>query len=109
MASRKRTPDKTAGSRPSRVVLGESLDYDGIARLHTRLVNCAAKKTNVNINAARVEHIDTASLQVLVSFVSMIGKNGNSVKWVSPSAALVGTASLAGLTEQLHMNIEPGN
>jgi len=109
MASRKSNPDKTAGNRPSRIVLGESLDFDGIARLHTRLVNCAAKKTNVNINAARVEHIDTASLQALVSFVSMVGKNGNSVKWSSPSAALVGMASLAGVAELIDLNIEPGN
>jgi ABC-type transporter Mla MlaB component len=109
MARRKTNPDKNVSNRPGRIVLGESLDIDGIARLHTRLVNCAAKKTNININAARVEHIDTASLQALVSFVSMVGINGNSVKWVTPSAALIGAASLAGVDEQLDFNIEPGN
>jgi len=109
MASRKTKPEKTTSNRPSRIVLGESLDFDGIARLHTRLVNCAAKKTNVNINAARVEHIDTASLQAMVSFISLVAINGNSVKWASPSAALLGAARLAGVDEQLDLNIEPDN
>ena len=97
MTNRKIKSKNSTSSRPSSIVLGESLDFDGIARLHTRLLNCATKKKNVDIKAARVEHIDTASLQALMSFVSMIGANGNSVRWVSPSAALVNAASIAGL------------
>ena len=109
MATRINNPGKTASNRPSRIVLGKSLDLDGVARLHKRLLDCAAKKTNVNINAARVEHIDTASLQALVSFISMVGKNGNSVKWVSPSATLVDAARLTSIDEQLGLIIEPGD
>jgi len=107
MASRTTRTENSASNRPSSISLGESLDFDGIARLHTRLINCAAKKKDVNINAARVEHIDTASLRALVSFVNMIGSNGNSVRWVSPSAALVAAASIAGIHEQLDLDIEP--
>lgn len=109
MPTRKKKPAETASNRPSRIVLGESLGFDGIARLHARLVNCAAKKTNVNINAARVETIDTASLQALVAFVSMVSVNGNNVKWISPSAALTGAANLAGVNDQLDLNIGPNN
>ena len=109
MATRKKKPVKTAANRPSRLVLGETLDIDGINRLHARFVKCAAKKTNVTINAARVESADMSSLQALLALVERVRKDGNSVKWTSPSAALVRTAHLAGIGERLGLEPAKGD
>lgn len=104
MATKKAQPAKTAGNRPSRLALGESLDLEGVVKLHARLNKCAAKKTNVCINAARVAYIDTSSLQALVSFVCHVSTNGNSVKWVTPSAALLSAARLASVDGPLGLD-----
>ena len=110
MATKKKAqPTKTASNRPSRLALGESLDLEGVVKLHARLVKCAAKKTNVCINAARVAYVDTSSLQALVSFVCLVSKNGNSVKWVTPSPALVNAARLASVDGALGLDSVAGN
>lgn len=90
-----------ATKRASRIVLGERLDIDGVAKLHTRLINCAEKGVNVNLNAGKVATVDTSSLQLLVAFINRIRENGNTVNWQSPSDALTGSASLAGIDTHL--------
>lgn len=108
MATKKTPPAKTAGNRPSRLALGESLDLEGVVKLHARLNKCAAKKTNVCINAASVAYIDTSSLQALVSFVGLVSTNGNSVRWVTPSPALISAAQLASVDRALGLDSVTG-
>ena len=84
-------------------MLGENPVIDGVGKLHTRLKTCAEKGTDVNLNATKVESIDTASLQLLAVFVEQVCANGQSVNWQSTSDALTGTAKLAGLDVQLNL------
>jgi len=90
-----------ATKRASRIVLGANLDIAGASKLHGRLKKCAAKGVDVNLSAARVETIDTTTLQLLLSFVRQVRDNGNSVNWKSPSEELLKTARLVGLEAEL--------
>ena len=102
MTTSKEKPVKgTTGIRPSRVVLGEVLDIDGVVRLHRRLLKCADRKNRVTINAAKVSRADTASLQALLAFVERICADGNRISWQSPSDALVRSARMIGLDARL--------
>lgn len=94
---RQNTAKGTTGNRPSRIVLGEVLDINAVARLHKRLVKCADKKNSVTINAAKVNSVDTSSLQVLLAFTERVCAEGNRISWQSPSDSLVRTARMTGL------------
>jgi anti-anti-sigma factor len=85
----------------SRITLGTNPDIAGACKLYERLKKCAAKETDVNLYAANIETIDTASLQLLLSFVRQVRDNGHSVNWKSPSEALLRTARLTGLEAEL--------
>jgi len=94
---------KTTAKRASSITLRENLGISGAEKLHTRLKTCAAKGVNVNLNAAKVDTIDTSSLQLLLAFVRQVHESGHSVNWQHPSAALLKTAALTGLTGELNL------
>lgn len=97
--SRKTT---AAASKPaSRITLGTNPDIAGAGKLYGRLKKCAAKETDVNLHAGKVETIDTISLQLLLCFIRQVRANGNTVNWKSPSEALLRTATLVGLDAEL--------
>lgn len=101
MATKNGKTTKGTVKRASRIVLGESLDIGGATKLHTRLKTCAEKDVDVNLNAAKVESIDTSSLQLLLAFIQRVRDGGHGVNWQKPSEALLKTAALAGLTGDL--------
>ena len=87
--------------KPSRIILGANPDIAAAGKLCQRLKKCAAKNTNVNLYADKVETIDTVTLQLLLSFVRQVCDNGNQVVWKSPSPALLKIAGLTGLQAEL--------
>jgi anti-anti-sigma factor len=84
-------------------MLGTHPDIASARKLHQRLCKCAAKNTDVNLYADKVETIDTIALQLLLSFIRQVRDNGNQVNWKSPSAALMKTAALTGLQGELSL------
>ena len=92
---------KQSAKRASRIVLNKCLDITGAIALQKKLAICAARDANVNLNAAKVETIDTTSLQLLLVFVRQKYEAGYTVNWQSPSEALLKTADLTGLTSEL--------
>lgn len=92
-----------AVKKPSRIMLGTNADIAGAGRLYQRLGTCAAKNTDVNLYAEKIETIDTISLQLLLSFIRQVRQNGNQVNWKSPSAALLKAAELTGLQAELSL------
>jgi anti-anti-sigma factor len=85
-------------------MLGTNLDIASAGRLYQRLGTCAAKNTDVNLYADKIETIDTITLQLLLSFIRQVRDNGNQVNWKSPSAAMLKTAELTGLQAELSLN-----
>jgi ABC-type transporter Mla MlaB component len=55
----------------------------------------------VVINASAVERVDTATLQLLCSFVRERVGNDREVTWREPSASIIQASKLLGLTELL--------
>lgn len=92
-----------AAKQPSRILLGTNPDIASAGRLHQRLMNCAAKKTDVNLYAEKIETIDTITLQLLLSFIRQVRDDGNQVNWKSPSEALLKTAARTGLQAELSL------
>lgn len=82
-------------------MLGTHVDIASAHKLWQRLKTCAAKNTDVNLHANKVETIDTAALQLLLAFVRQVRDNGKQVYWKSPSAALLNAAALTGLRDEL--------
>lgn len=77
-------------------------DISIISNLHGRLKKCAARKVDVNMVAENVETIDASTLQLLTSFIRQVHDNGNNIYWQSTSQALLSSASLIDLQEEMH-------
>jgi len=77
--------------------LDERLVIENAGELCTQLLSCAGQDADITLDAAYVESVDTAALQVLLAFVRQVRGKGHTVNWQSPSDALLKTASLTGL------------
>lgn len=96
----KKTTKKTA-PKGEAIVLDSILVIDNAMQLHQQLVELAAKKTDITINASAVNMIDTAILQLFTSFVMTLKKQNIKVNWGNPSEELVNRATLLNLEKQL--------
>lgn len=85
----------------SNITLSSNMEIDEVEKLHEKLKKSAARGVDVNLDAEKVETVDTTILQLLLSFVREVRGNGHNVNWQSPSQALLKTAGLAGLTTEL--------
>lgn len=56
--------------------------------------------SEIHIDVSKVEHIDTAGMQLLLAFSKAIQKKGGKLSWTGWSAAYSGTAELLGLTSE---------
>ena len=104
-----KTENKSASAtrnKSSRITLANNQDISVVNKLRDRLIKCAAKDTDVNLYASKVETIDTSSLQLILAFVREVEKKGHSMKWHSPSEPLLNTARLIGLEAELLLHAE---
>jgi anti-anti-sigma factor len=80
-----------------RFTLDERLTIENAGELRAQLLSCAGQDADIVLDAANVESVDTAALQVLLAFVRQVRGNGHTVNWQSPSDVLLITATLTGL------------
>lgn len=80
------------------VSLEPTLTLTNLDKLHTQLKNC--QQGRVQLYGARVERIDTATLQLLLAFMN---SPEVTVGWTEPSLELRHAAHLLGLTAQLSL------
>lgn len=69
--------------------------------LHTQMESLIQTGHDVELDASKVEQIDTSALQLLLSFHQALTQDGRSLKWKSPSDQVVQTAKLLGLDDHL--------
>ncbi len=87
--------------RSGRFTLPAVVEIDDAIKLHKKMQKSAAREVDIDIDAGKVEAIDTVILQLLLSFVREIRGSGNRVNWLFPSEPLLKAAELIGLGIEL--------
>lgn len=82
---------------PARLSIAQS------AELHRTLVSCCEGQARLLLDGSRVEEIDTANLQLLVSACLDAKKRGVECRWQGVSEALRHAATLIGVTATLQL------
>ncbi|MGH8119801.1 MAG: STAS domain-containing protein [Gammaproteobacteria bacterium] len=83
------------------IVLEAVITIAEAAALKDQLAAHINRKGEVVLDGTRVASVDTAGLQVLLAFVRALQGQGAVVRWNGVSPALVNTAQLLGLEEQI--------
>ncbi len=71
------------------IVLQEDVSIIHVAMLKESWLPCIDSSKNINIDASAVEDIDTAGLQLLLSFVKTVNGSGRTVSWENPSETMI--------------------
>ena len=103
----KKSNSDTPVADATAIVLEGSLDISGAGGLRERLARALDTQQPVVLDAANVERVDTAALQVLTAFFKDAAAQQHDVQWKTASAALCNAAGLLGLQESLR--IKSGN
>ncbi len=85
------------------IKLQSSLTISDINELVEQLNNIDKEQAELVLDAADVERIDTAALQLLVGYFLLAINDGKKVNWKDPSDKLVNSAKLLGLTETMQL------
>jgi anti-anti-sigma regulatory factor len=85
----------------TQVTLADSLDIAQVQTLHATLREALARAQPVALDAAAVQRVDTAALQVLAAFVRTAQARGVAVSWRTVPESLTRAAGLLGLRDVL--------
>ncbi len=80
--------DDTDSSDEEKLVLDEDISIIRVAQLKENWLPFIDSTKNITIDASQVEDIDTAGLQLLLSFVKTVKASGREIYWDSPSETL---------------------
>jgi anti-anti-sigma regulatory factor len=72
--------------------------------LHAQMETLLQTGHDVEIDASKVEQIDTSALQLLLSFHQALTNDGRHILWKEPSEQLLHTAKLLGVDHHLAIN-----
>lgn len=86
------------------VQLHAELGIAGAAVLKENLQGLLSDVQPLEINAAAVERVDTAAVQLLLAFAQEVRRRKRSLRWVGVSAPLYQTAEVLGLARSLEWN-----
>jgi phospholipid transport system transporter-binding protein len=93
----------TQSSVTNTILFESSLDIAGADRLRQQLLVVLREQSPVVLDAANVERVDTAALQVLTAFFKDADAANITVQWKQTSGALKNAARLLGLGSSLHL------
>jgi ABC-type transporter Mla MlaB component len=72
--------------------------------LNTQMETLLQSGLDAEIDAFKVEQIDTSALQLLLSLHQTLANDSRNVLWKSPSEQLITTAKLLGIDKHLAIN-----
>lgn len=85
----------------NRLVLESSLVINNASEFYESLKELAVGEQTIEIDASKVEIIDSAILQLLFAFMLDLSEKDIPLSWHKPSENLLHKASILGLTENL--------
>lgn len=81
--------------------LGSKCTIIKAEELHAQMENLIQGGSDVEVDASKVEKIDTSALQLLLSFHNILRQDGRNLSWLNPSEQTLESAKLLGLDTQL--------
>jgi anti-anti-sigma regulatory factor len=94
-------PKAEVAKASNRLELEPSLVINKASDIFEALKKLDVSGQAVEIDASKVEIIDSAILQLLFAFVLSLKEKGVKLSWYKPTEGLLNKASILGLTEQL--------
>lgn len=88
-------------SDSQKIELDSNIDITAIESLYGDFEKVLNSGGNVEIDAAKVERVDSSSLQLILAFQTAMSVHGCEIKWLSISENLEKTAELLGVREKL--------
>jgi len=83
------------------VECGEMLDISRVSEFYAELKMVLEDDKAIELDGSKIERIDTAGLQLLVTFCQQLKAKNRPVQWREPSEALQRSAQLVGLVDEL--------
>lgn len=104
-----KTTRKTSKKKPGagvaelRIELDNESGISDATQLHQRLLAAVDHTAKVTIDAASIERVDTAILQLLTAFVIERKRQGKAVAWAAPSEVFYQAAKIIDLAGHLDL------
>ena len=80
---------------------GEVLDISRVSELYAELDVVLNENSLIEMDVSKIERIDVAGIQLLISFRNQVKSSGHDVNWIAPSENFLRSVSLVGLDGQL--------
>lgn len=103
---KKNMPAKKQSGDKVTLILDSVLVINDAEKIHVLLKNLIEKKQNIIIDASAIEMIDTAILQLFLSFSIKLRSLNIKSSWLNPSAEMLSRAHTLGLTEEIGLGVE---
>ena len=102
--NKKTTTKKTRAKRApltKKLALSEQVRISHSSELKDQLTKLLSAKKKIEIDASKVEKIDTSGLQLLTAFSIQANAQAIELEWRSPSEPFIAAAKLLDLTQYL--------
>ena len=80
------------------------MTIEKVESLYSQLEQVMIEHDEIELVADRVQNCDTASLQLILNFQRASQKDGHTVRWRNPTAAVTNVAELLGMTQILNLD-----
>ena len=94
-------PENKTAKKSNRLQLESSVVINKASDLYEALKKLSTSGQDIEIDVSKVEIVDSAILQLLLSFVLSLKEKNIKLTWYKPTEGLLNKASVLGLTEQL--------
>lgn len=108
-ASRRKTRGDPAAATPQTekkvaapLLLSARLGIQNVAELQEQMADILQAEGAVSVDAAKVESVDIAALQLIVAFANTVRAQARPFVWQGSNDTLLGFARLADLDQHLH-------
>jgi anti-anti-sigma regulatory factor len=87
------------------IELEEILDISHAANIYEQLKGIGVAADSYRLNGDKVEHVDTAGVQLLLAFIKSVQGNGGQIQWQGLSDKLRASIEHLGLAREI--GVEP--